>query len=624
MNKNIKNKLVVSTLLIGTIIVPILTLTSCSTISQYCPPITTGNDINPFKKGFDNSGSDLNLLDPYLEHARDKNNNAVDSSIQNYLPSRYLYTSAYDNSFKLTINKLYSFSGYSTCEINNAKNFPNNPYQIDINTYNDKHWMPSDDKKLTFVNKDNKLNSYQNLINYVASNAVNTVSFNFLTMINYMNNFVNKIISQPEDNQVNELLDNVFTHSYAGGGFNHGNKSSEDNYNFFQFCYDAANLISTGDSQYKFGPHHVNWDQEYSGIDTGLTIATNNQNNTPFIKLDVQDLRNDTEHPFNINDERNASLPYFIPTNTAFTGTYTYDSEHKKYIWHATSEMSPYCIYSYANDDKKHEHDPADVVGIANIPTIIHLSNVDNGYYNPTNTSNSMNINDWLIPSTKINDINKSITDTKQWRNFTKHVDNHTGIDTVSFTQNFIPRDNTQHIDYADWKAPEFDNKNVDPTIKNWCDNQIIQPGDFIALTQYSLMDITFKYYDTGGNEVNYRTKMPYFSGFGALIPAYFVFNTNYYSPIDKIKENDQHMILNFAEDSNLYKDWSNIIKALTSTKLPTIDKTEYNTSYEAFAKDPYMIFRWMFGGYKDTGSTIAYNNSQIVNSNSIYINNKK
>ena len=118
--------------------------------------------------------------------------------------------------------------------------------------------MSSDDKKLTFVNNDNKLNSYQNLVCYVASNAVNTVSFNFLTMVNYMNNFVNKIISQPIDNKVNELLDNVFTHSYANAGFNHGNRSSEDNYNFFQFCYDTANLMSTGDSQYKFGPYRVN------------------------------------------------------------------------------------------------------------------------------------------------------------------------------------------------------------------------------------------------------------------------------------------------------------------------------------------------------------------------------
>lgn len=116
---------------------------------------------------------------------------------------------------------------------------------------------------------------------------------------------------------------------------------------------------------------------------------------------------------------------------------------------------------------------------------------------------------------------------------------------------------------------------------------------------------------------------MPYFSGFGAIIPAYFTFNADYYSPIDSIKENDNHMILNFAEDSKLYKDWINIIKTLTSFELPKIDTTTYSTSYEAFINDPYMIFRWMFGGYKDTGATIKFNDSDPVNSSSFYINHK-
>jgi len=48
---------------------------------------------------------------------------------------------------------------------------------------------------------------------------------------------------------------------------------------------------------------------------------------------------------------------------------------------------------------------------------------------------------------------------------------------------------------------------------------------------------------------------LPYFSGVSALIPAYFAFNFDYYSPIDNIKENDENKILNFAEDSKMYKD---------------------------------------------------------------------
>jgi len=56
--------------------------------------------------------------------------------------------------------------------------------------------------------------------------------------------------------------------------------------------------------------------------------------------------------------------------------------------------MSPYCIYSYDEKDKKHEQAPTGVTGIANIPMLVHLSNIDSNYYNPTVKSDSISIND--------------------------------------------------------------------------------------------------------------------------------------------------------------------------------------------------------------------------------------
>jgi hypothetical protein len=94
-----------------------------------------------------------------------------------------------------------------------------------------------------------------NLINYSASSAVNTTTFNLLTLLNYMNNFQNKIISATDDKTINSTLDNVYTHSYSS--FNHGSGSETKNLDFYHFCYDNANLISYGDSQYKFGPYDV-------------------------------------------------------------------------------------------------------------------------------------------------------------------------------------------------------------------------------------------------------------------------------------------------------------------------------------------------------------------------------
>jgi len=82
--------------------------------------------------------------------------------------------------------------------------------------------MTTVDKNAGFLDNTGKINSYQNLINVSTSTSVNSISFNFLTMVNYMNNFINKIISQTDTNVVNNLLDNVFTHSE--NKFNHGTK----------------------------------------------------------------------------------------------------------------------------------------------------------------------------------------------------------------------------------------------------------------------------------------------------------------------------------------------------------------------------------------------------------------
>jgi len=124
MNRKI---LVTSSLLIGATIFPSLTLTSCSTISQYYLPVLTKgtNDdpsinISPFENGFKNSSKNFNLIDPYLSNARDKDGFKLSedlANIKNYLPNRFLYTSAFDNSFKLGISKFYSYNGYSSFNI---------------------------------------------------------------------------------------------------------------------------------------------------------------------------------------------------------------------------------------------------------------------------------------------------------------------------------------------------------------------------------------------------------------------------------------------------------------------------------------------------------------------------
>lgn len=639
MNKKLKKIVISSGLLIGVIVIPSITLTSCSTISQYHLPVVV--NLNPLQGGFANSGTEFKLIDPYLNHARDKDNNPIapdNTNIANYLPTNYLYTSAYNNSFETTLSATYSYNGYTTNTWNykndQGTTFHNNPYQVDLGTIRDKRWLNSADVKLNFNDMSNRISSYMNLVNYSASTAVNNVTFNLLTMLNYMNNFQNKIISATDDETINNTLNNVYTHSY--NSFDHSSGSDIKNLDFYHFCYDNANLISYGDSQYKFGPYDVDWTQTYSGVDTALGIDQIYANNTPFISLNnVIDLTQDGTgyNKFDADNDSNKSLSYLIPTNTAFTGTYKWNVDDNDYDWTPAPQMSPYCIYSYGKDDEKHEADPTGVVGIAPIPTLIHMNSVKSAFYNPINKSNSINVYDWLTPKNKINEINSIIKNTQAWDNMKKHTGNvQPAIDSVSYTQIFTKNSGERvGYNYTGWlDNASFIQKDIDPTVWSWVnhtgsgDKMMIQPGDFIALAQYNLANVVFTYKDTSGADAKFKAQIPYFAGYSAVFPAYLVFDSSYYSPIDSvIAENKQIKILDFSDGSKLYKAWSKIITTLTSNDYPKIDTTAFNSTYEAFLNDPYMIFRWMYGGFNETSNNISFVNSGIIDSDSIIQNNK-
>ena len=638
MNKKAKKLILNSGLLIGAIIIPSVTLTSCSTISQYYLPVVT--NLNPLQGGFSNSGAEFVLNDPYLSHARDKDNNPfgpVYTNAANYLPTNFLYTSSYDNSFATSISGFYSYNGYSTntwsYKDDEGTTYHDIPYKSNLGTIRDERWLSSADTKMNFASSGGEIASYMNLLNYTSSTAVNSVTFNLLTTLNYMNNFQNKIIAAVDDEKINNTLDNIYTHSYSS--FNHGTGSDKNNLDFYHFCYDNANLLSNGDSQYKFGPYDVNWEQSYSGVDTGLNIDESHKNNTPFINLeDVIDLTQDGTgyNKFDVNNESNKSLSYLIPTNTSFTGTYKWSVDDKDYVWTPDENMSPYCIYSYKKDDEKHESDPTGVIGIAPIPTLIHLNSVKSAFYNPTNNSNSINVYDWLTPKNKIDDINSIIKTTKAWDNMKKHTGNvQPAIDTVSYTQNFVANDSRVGYNYEGWLGnTAFTDKDFDPTIWNWIsqtdttDKMMIQPGDYIALAQYNLTSVIFTYKDTTGADVKFKAQIPYFAGFSAVIPAYLVFDIDYYSPIDNvITESKRVKILDFSSTSKMYKAWSNIISTLTSNDYPSINTDTFETTHDAFLNDPYMIFRWMYGGFSESPNNISFVNSGIINSDLIIQNNK-
>jgi len=80
MKINFKAKYLLPFALVGCLLIPTISLTSCSTISQYYYPVTIGNGI---------SGSNL---DPYKNFRDEVNNDINNQNINQYLPSNYIYT----------------------------------------------------------------------------------------------------------------------------------------------------------------------------------------------------------------------------------------------------------------------------------------------------------------------------------------------------------------------------------------------------------------------------------------------------------------------------------------------------------------------------------------------------
>jgi hypothetical protein len=71
-----------------------------------------------------------------------------------------------------------------------------------------------------------------------------------------MNKCQTKIIQQKNNDEISKKLSIIYANNEKSG-FEKGEIGSQTNTNFFEFCYDEANLLSQGNSHFKFGPYDV-------------------------------------------------------------------------------------------------------------------------------------------------------------------------------------------------------------------------------------------------------------------------------------------------------------------------------------------------------------------------------
>ena len=597
-------KIVTITIPCSIALLPNAILTSCSTISQYFIPVWSKSPFN----------NNVVINDPFLQYARNKNNIAInETNIVKFMPNSYIYKSAFDNKFNPTISRMVGYTGFNNYQWD-SNGDANHPWVINESDLINKKWLDYNDKKLTYSDNTasiGNLSSYENLFNSIAINAVNSVSSNLITTLNYMLNNQNKIIGLKNNDEINKRLSIMYTNNE--NGFIHS--SNEDNLDLYRYSYSAANLISDGKSAYKFGPYSIDWDILNCGINTNNELI-----DCSFIPLNtVYDLR---EKSFSIGNEYNKNKSYIIPTNESFVGKYTYNENNKKFDWSASENMSPYCVYTFNNDER------TDVISIANVPTLIHLNNVTNAFYNPLKNTSSLFFSDWLSKPDEIDKINKAIKKTNHWSTFKDKTNSEPKIEHLSYQQvtgDDSSRNNTQpnYDDWCDTEDTETKNK-FDPTILQWINNNQIHFGDFIALANYSLLNIEFSFKNDGNQILYFKTKIPYFSGFSAVFPAYFAFFADSYKQTNVYKKGKEDIttafsryVFDFSESSKLYKRFSNLILDLAKyDAFPAKEKQMYATTYDAFKNDKYFIYKWMYLNdptFFNNGSNLTINSHDIL-----------
>lgn len=245
------------------LILPVTTLTACSTVSQYLVPVITNN--NPFVPNASDQSHNIQtsdgnyLTDPYFASGKfvSGDTSTAIGSTNAIAPSTYIYTSAFDNSFTANATNYYGYTNH------NAPNWDENwdeeeqlgPWNFNQSSYNDYSYLSYSDSRLDYASG-STLTSYENLIGTTAISTVNATSGNLVTLFNYINNYLVHVIegcksAEDFDKTMSILLTN------STNGFDHGqtDRNSEQNKLFYQYYLSNANLLNTNTNVYKFGPY---------------------------------------------------------------------------------------------------------------------------------------------------------------------------------------------------------------------------------------------------------------------------------------------------------------------------------------------------------------------------------
>lgn len=624
MKKRFRNKTLWSLMSLVAIILPATTLSSCSTISQYICPIETVNH-QAYK-----------VSTRYRTNGIDENNKPLTSDFTTVnTPTEYSFKMNFDNSFTPQISNSYAYTNQTSYTYKYQNNGEaHDKYQYNTKSLSNKQWLDPNTLNTNSYNQQTGIiTSVDNLINLGANQATNQVSYELINLFLMLNNIQVKVIQTINKQKYTDSWkdgykrlgvlignnDQLTTSDIpAPLAFNFDNSTNNWRKDFFTYLYAHNNDLSYGGTHYSFGPYAIDWNE------VRITNSEEN-NNGSYLSLNDSAFK-DGEITIDENHQN-----YY--TNTKWAGQYQFNTDNFELKLDSTYQNN-YLEYQFGDKDEGNE--PTAIKATASVPVLINLNAIANGFYNPSVNNQSFHASDWIYKQDEINKINETIKNKGSWNSLTtnnlvdlKGTDKY--LDNVVYYQRTNNKQANQHK--LNWNANEkalfkgFASKGegdittitAEPTVKTWIDDNLIQPGTFVALANYTLhaTNATVKH---GYKEYTVSYSVPYLSGFSELFPSYMLFDANNYKVINKDKGNYQHTVIDPVKIKSALE---GLVKNLTVNPqnpnqpvLPDAKAQTYDSEYVNWTQNKFFIFEWLFGLNDNAAFNFKTANTNVSSTN--------
>lgn len=515
------------------LVLPMVTLTSCSGITQYYLPVLIG--------GKDNG--------PFRNFTSSKDENGFE--INDYIPDTYDYFLSPKSSTQTT-SMAYGYVTPRSHELNDDEEqlpkLPSvpNPAQETIDNWKgrlyESQWMDTTDQRLSNVsftndtkNDDGKKTesiSYFDARNYNINRAVtsvNTISNAISTFFDYMLYYqlhgVNQYMSNIESNK--SLLDSIY-----GGLINLDVPQKQTQY--LEYFMDLSNLIATNDCKIKFSQSGLN----FNLMNSLFKDSTHSYNSMSYLTC-------------NGDGSQVATTTY--DDGKAQPTTYD-DGTEMLQMKDDNTPSNPYAITT--NIDKDDDSKGKYVSGFNAIPFIFNVDDLNFDFYNSDMSNSDFLPNDWIINDK--DSVDSAVAKAQGWNKF----------------WDITHKQDQKQLTKLNWKV-SIQNNNKSLSWSQYLDNEPslklnkdkLSDSSFICLATYNVANISDTTYDSNEKITKIeQTRFPVFNEITKIYPAWFLKDDSAFKKANP-DDPDSGNTIYFLDQTYLDKKMNSLVEYLTQHK---------------------------------------------------------